>query len=859
MDITKEESTLLETSGLDLWNCATNHLPSANDTRTVLYQIGYNMVVEAYKYLINKDINVLLKLLEMNIFVGSQCTGCLLLDEANDLLQSAKEWIQTVQDQVSRMEQQPIQIGTKFNQCQSDLLKALAELAARQGQWKEVQVYMKRINESLATQTKGPEETVVLLFHFCFHVAIELVTQRDWDQALHWILSFCSSTKGYIHCEESLLIRLAQLIGHTLLNRKNDLLDESHMYRLLAILDTCFENRRYRFDYHCAKIMVYASSASDYEDLEMALFDRMETMETMTEDTIQMTQRLGTLLLQLTGRISLNRIVGSINVFTQRCLATQSNDILFRHLYLFKLYIVSEWITHQTTIVQTPQYNITIKLMMEEMYLVKDRLTPDDLVCCQTLLWTVADTFFDNENYSGALVWYRQLWSLCLASLKDNPNASVLARKLASCNIQLGQHDTAKTYIETCLAETGTTAVALDYLLLLEINISLQDEIKAQGFTLDIMMSAAHLCYKNGHGNLLQTVLDHALVMNSDDQETHKRSLMTLFKWTIRFCVNDQYGSNTHSAGLLTNKDDILKYMQKGADYFAYLKDEPLSSVLQEHRHWLLRTGWNLALQFYGLGRDDAGEALFKITGKVICLILGEGPLTEQYISYLLICATSQLHATSFPQLTHHDQASICTDILALIDYLTGPSYELDAFVAIITLLKVQCYATLNDFDQAWNTLKKYGNQIDGSPDGLAIYERLASIIIQQEQCPPNVTKDILHTVSSLFHKHDRIDKWAKWNRLYLSMTMDGGDKDEAFDSLVQLAISLAQGTKYPEKEIHYLVIITWNEGVTRYQTSYGKRWCQLSHDLMPYLGSSYKVIKDQISHAYQLIESPLP
>lgn len=110
-----------------------------------------------------------------------------------------------------------------------------------------------------------------------------------------------------------------------------------------------------------------------------------------------------------------------IEVFTQRSLV-QPNACIFRHLYLFKIYIVSEWITHQssTFITTSSQYDTTIKDIMEgkriscvtseirlifgaliEMYLVKDQLSHDDLWCCQIvsensapILITVTHAYF---------------------------------------------------------------------------------------------------------------------------------------------------------------------------------------------------------------------------------------------------------------------------------------------------------------------------------------------------------------------------------------------------------------------------------------------------------------------------------
>jgi hypothetical protein len=111
--------------------------------------------------------------------------------------------------------------------------------------------------------------------------------------------------------------------------------------------------------------------------------------------------------------------------------------------------------------------------------------------------------------------------------------------------------NTTATYIETCLAELGITASALDYLLLIQLNLS--DEIKgknnnlssprwavtfylsvlvsrnismligAPGLSMDIAMAAAHLCYK---------------VRQQEKMGTSDTSLLLLIERLLRYVAN---------------------------------------------------------------------------------------------------------------------------------------------------------------------------------------------------------------------------------------------------------------------------------------------------------------------------------
>ncbi|CAO3587934.1 unnamed protein product [Absidia cylindrospora] len=881
MNIREEEITLMETLGVNLWNCATTHLMEIsfinncmNETRATC-----RMLSEAYKYIMEKDVDVLLQLLEMAIFAGSQYTACQKYAHAKGLLESANQHIQKLRFQSSTNEEHLLPTSQQLSQFQTDLTMAFLELAARQGQWKEVQVHIRKIDETITVQAETHRQKISLLFYYYFKTATKFVDKKEWDNTLHWTLSFCSNVNDYLQMEEHLLTRLTQIICAALEGRNRDILDVAHAHRLLDIVDGCFKNSRTSFEFHCVKLMtLLAGSQSFSSPLEVALFDMAETLDIITEENNPLLQRLGSLLIHLAEKLSLDVLVGGLNLYIQRCLdchESPESDTHFQRLFLFKLYIVSEWIFRKSDTDQLPQNEDTIKMMMEEMFLVKSRLTNEGLWCCQMILWSVGDTLFEKEKYSCALPWYKQIWSFGLTSLKEDTDLLVLARKLSTCCIHLGDLNSAAIYIETSLSDSGVTTTALDYLLVLEISISLKNSKKAgeyldllfhaQGVTTEILMSAAYLCYKNEHGELVQKILDHTFDISGEytDHEAFKLHLMTLLRWTIRFCVNTKPSSHINSIGLLVNKDAIVKYMEKGASYCVSLTGA-MSNELKNAKEWVLRTGWNLGLQFYGRGHESEGAMLFAATSKIICLDIHRNVLESRYMPCLFVCMTSRLYSSSFNQLNESDRITICNETLSLIKKISDiqPENILDPIVALI---QVQCYATLNMFDNGLDALTHYSEGLGQSASlhTLELFERLAGIILQCETCPQTIATQILKMVSCVFQQQDGqdngiVEKWAKWNRMYVALAMmNHQNKEEVFNYITQLFVSLsnADGIPYPQKEIHYLVTITWNEGIIRYHNSdvnQSERWCRLAHDLLSHLDASHNAVKDQINRAFR-------
>ncbi|ORE15411.1 hypothetical protein BCV71DRAFT_228703 [Rhizopus microsporus] len=86
-------------------------------------------------------------------------------------------------------------------------------------------------------------------------------------------------------------------------------------------------------------------------------------------------------------------------------------------------------------------------------------------------------------------------------------------------------------------------------------------------------------------------------------------------------------------------------------------------------------------------------------------------------------------------------------------------------------------------------------------------------------------------------------------------------DQSEAFDCLEWMINQrLYQKHNYPQNELYYLIVVTWNEGITCYfgnQKLKGEAWCKYSFSLLNYYRQENKAqLKEQMDKAYRMFST---
>ncbi|CAO3621588.1 unnamed protein product [Cunninghamella blakesleeana] len=884
-----EEQHTLETIGVSLWNGITRSLHEKSTEneklRATLYHISYKLLKEAYKLVVHDNIDLLLNSLEISIFVASESIKCQQYSSAEELVQDAEQWVLHINNSVSENDQQlPYQMDY-FIHYQLDLLMIKSELAAKLHQWKEVQAFVKKIYENINYDSILSTENVNLLFRFCFNVAHSLISNKKLDDALHWIITFYTSLRKYDYYNDDFMIYMVKLIGYILLQQDDTTtLDEFQTQNLMEIVSSYPQTSENGFDYYATKLAIlYQSTSVDNKTLENTFFQMVENIDPLNRNVLfdmKDIYRFQALVLKLDNKLNFDSLTGGLDLFMNRCIKYQSekddnnsSNVIFKSLYLCKLYVISDWISKKlTTIKQIPNFNNSVMLIMKEMYLFKDRLSDIDIKCSQMILWKTGDIFFENDYFSNALLWYKQIWDLSIVDNICNEHSLNLARKITACNIQTKNvdHNSSK-YINTVIENMKLTSTVEDYLLLLEISI-LQNELKLANdyldklfddkkFTIDMIVSSMYICYKNGAGTLMQRIMNFGFYLFKEHKKDiyFQNNIMMMLRWIIRYYVNGKLGSNA-SSGLLLNKDQIISNIEKGVLFFNWLKESQFD-VLQRDFEWMYRTAWNLGLQFYRNNYEVAGETLFNITNKLLKLIIGNERLNYQQTVCSIICMSAKIFSTTFNKLPASEKTLACNDVLSLLAKLDETqlnTHNSDAWCALLPILQVYCYTTLQRFDDAYNVLKTYDQQCGESTslDGIAIYEYLAEIILKNDHTPVLKSLQILRMVAlriqNYSHLEGMYEKWATWNRIYISTSMSSQQKEYIYDYIEHLLNSISKHP-YPQKEIHYLVVIAWNEGLTRfhaYDQEQAKQWCLLAKRLVNYLDQSYTPIKNQITQA---------
>ncbi|RCH98480.1 hypothetical protein CU097_014668 [Rhizopus azygosporus] len=176
----------------------------------------------------------------------------------------------------------------------------------------------------------------------------------------------------------------------------------------------------------------------------------------------------------------------------------------------------------------------------------------------------------------------------------------------------------------------------------------------------------------------------------------------------------------------------------------------------------------------------------------------------------------------------------------------------------LVGLLEIEFHVRQGQFDAVIETFNVYLNLESHS---FVVLERMICIVIQSDQCPHKIAFQLLKSFQRLSKlAQQTIDVYAKWTRMVISTAL-AYDQSEAFDCLEWMINQrLYQKHNYPQNELYYLIVVTWNEGITCYfgnQKLKGEAWCKYSFSLLNYYRQENKAqLKEQMDKAYRMFST---
>ncbi|KAL0072922.1 hypothetical protein F4703DRAFT_1937537 [Phycomyces blakesleeanus] len=176
-----------------------------------------------------------------------------------------------------------------------------------------------------------------------------------------------------------------------------------------------------------------------------------------------------------------------------------------------------------------------------------------------------------------------------------------------------------------------------------------------------------------------------------------------------------------------------------------------------------------------------------------------------------------------------------------------------DPWTSIVQLFEIEAMVKLGHFEEAAKA--QYAQTSENASAGRICGRMTAAFL--QVQCPIQILIRVLEALIGLFYarkRPDEVDRCAKWTRLYLAISIEH-DKKRTLELLQKTLLYMGCET-YPQDELYYIVVVTWNEGVAlsySHDSDKARQWCQLTFSLLKYMKNKEK-LKDEMTQAYALM-----
>ncbi|CEG70756.1 hypothetical protein RMATCC62417_06595 [Rhizopus microsporus] len=627
---------------------------------------------------------------------------------------------------------------------------------------------------------------------------------------------------------------------------------------------------RNHMKYYPAKICAVLKSCSVSQmTIETTFFEIMENI-VITE--VSQIAVLRFIVNKLSQRISAMSMMDGIELLIRRHQEVQ--HVSAGTFYLFKIYTLYELAIEN----DNEDYGDVIKSVMDGIYLVAKDFDEIDLSSIQLMLWRTGDYFNGKKDFTKAIPWYFHTSSIMAMTAEGQQNTLILARKLALCYAKGNDYVAACTCLENAMGIINKESHARDYLWLVQWSIQNDDNptktaslvdklVLAQGFKPTMFTDVLDSFYTHGKRcQLIVHILKHIVLQNTkerikdSDQETLLQSKTLFIKQLIFALRCIIYVKTTVYEEILKEESSRIKYLdfRSISNYIRrvcqiigrnrdYLRTCSQDKVFMNHIEWMRGTAWNLGLYCLSAGKTTEGTRLFCVLNKLSSIFENMDQYTqEQRLIHVFMTLCSKSLGL---------QKCIRDDVQTLKKHYDQLP---ECIKALVGLFEIEFHVCQGQFDAAIETFNVYLNLESHS---FVVLERMICIVIQSDQCPHKVAFQLLKSFQRLSKlAQQTIDVYARWTRIIISTAL-AYDQSEAFDCLEWMMNQrLYQKHNYPQNELYYLIVVTWNEGITCYFGNYklkGEAWCKCSFNLLNYYRQENKArLKEQMDKAYRMFST---
>ncbi|XP_039109288.1 testis-expressed protein 11 isoform X2 [Hyaena hyaena] len=533
---------------------------------------------------------------------------------------------------------------------------------------------------------------------------------------------------------------------------------------------------------------------------------------------------------------------------------------------------------------------LTAKEKIEEIIIDHQRgrkLAPQLVICFHSILWQKAARSFEVQNYAEALNWYH--YSLRFYSVdKMDLDLAKLQRNMASCYLHLKQLDKAKVAVREAerrdptnifthfyiykiavLEQNSTRALrAINTLERLIAGVEPEENVlhmdKESPVTL--LSLAAHFALQNG----LQIVAGKALECLAQYSEDPQQVLSAL---KCLFClVLPKVSQMSECESRRKEMDRLLACLNNALLKIAqsFHNENSIEDSTVNEAQWFRKIAWNLAVQCnkdpvmmreffilsYKLSQFCPSDQVILIAQKT-CLLMAAAVDLEQGRKASTASEQTQLLTRAL------EQIYTCKTIWNILKE-TG-DFSGDPCEILLLLYEFEVKAKMNDpfldsfLESVWELPHLESRT----------FETIALLAVEEPAHYPSIALKAFNRALLLYRKKELIDavKYSKCVHNLINLLVPDGIPSTELCPLEEIwdyfedALSFIMHTEdYPESEILWLMIKSWNIGIYMYSGNKyvsAEKWCDLALRFLDHLGSLKRNYETQMNSLYgELVET---
>ncbi|CAI9180664.1 unnamed protein product [Rangifer tarandus platyrhynchus] len=504
-----------------------------------------------------------------------------------------------------------------------------------------------------------------------------------------------------------------------------------------------------------------------------------------------------------------------------------------------------------------------------------------------SIIWRQAARSYEVQNFNDALNWY--CYSLRFYAVDQSDlDLAKLQRNMASCYLHLRQFDKAKEaiieaaqrdprniftqfYIFKISIVEGNSGRALQAIITLEYLLMAQEQHENNVSTkrssgVMLLTLAAQFALENGQLVVAVKALENLAKLSEDPQQvlTALKCLFHLFLPRVSQMPESENKKKEMNRLLAYFSTALLKLPQLFEGEAC-----PLISKINE-AHWFRKTAWNLAVQCekdplsmreffvlsYKLSQFCPSDQVILIAQKT-CLLMAAAIDLEQGRK-----ASTALEQTCLLNRAR-DMICKCRNVWNLLK--TTGDFSGDPCGTLLLLYEFEVRAKLNDplLDHFLAPMWELPHLESKT------FEIIAALAMEMPACYPSIALRALKKALFFHKRKESIDvlRYSKCMHSLVNLLVPDGvpntelcPMEEIWGSFEDALIFISHTEGYPEIEIVWLMIKSWNIGIFLYSRRMyvsTEKWCGLSLRLLDCLGPLKSTYETQVNILYsELVEA---